>query len=133
MITGGAFSDLIYGGAGDDFVNGGFGYDRINGGSGADKFYHLGVFDHGSDWIQDYSAAEGDVLLFGDTSATVDDFRVNFGHTANSDGERSGDDDVAEAFVIYTPTWQIIWALVDGAGQDEINLKIGGEVFDLLA
>jgi len=132
VITGSALSDLVYGGAGDDFVNGGFGYDRINGGTGADRFYHLGIFDHGSDWIQDYTAAEGDVLQFGDASASRDDFQVNFDHTASPEGERSGDDDVAEGFVIYRPSGQIIWALVDGAGQDQINLKIGGEVFDLL-
>ena len=32
-------------------------------------------------------------------------------------------------------TGQIIWALVDGAGQDQINLQIAGssDVFDLLA
>ena len=133
VITGGAFSDLIYGGAGNDFVNGGFGHDRINGGSGADRFYHLGIADHGSDWLQDYSAPEGDVLLFGDPGATADDFQVNFSHTSNAEGIRSGDQDVAEGFVIYKPSGQIIWALVDGAGQDQINLKIGGEVFDLLA
>ena len=132
VITGGAFSDLIYGGAGDDFVNGGFGYDRINGGAGADKFFHLGIADHGSDWIQDYTAAEGDVLRFGIASVVADDFLVNFAHTSNAEGERSGQDDIAEGFVIYRPTGQIIWALVDGAGQDQINLKIGGEVFDLL-
>ena len=133
VITGSALSDVVFGGAGDDFVNGGFGHDRINGGAGADKFYHLGVSDHGSDWLQDYNAAEGDVLLFGDSSVSADDFQVNLAHTASAAGERSGDDDVQEAFVIYKPTEQIIWALVDGAGQDEINLKIGGEVFDLLA
>jgi len=72
-------------------------------------------------------------LVFGNTSASADDFQVNFAHTANDAGERSGDDDVAEGFVIYRPTGQIMWALVDGAGQDEINLKIGGDVFDLLA
>ncbi|MCU9837912.1 hypothetical protein OEZ49_09050 [Ruegeria sp. WL0004] len=133
VITGSAFSDLVFGGAGNDFVNGGFGHDRINGGSGADKFYHLGIFDHGSDWVQDYNAAEGDVLLFGNSSATRDQFQVNFNHTANAEGERAGDDAVQEAFVIYRPTGQIMWALVDGEGQSSINLQIGGEVFDLLA
>jgi len=130
VITGSAYSDLIFGGEGNDFVNGGFGHDRVNGGAGADKFYHLGIFDHGSDWIQDYTAAEGDVLLFGGASATVDDFQVNI---TNTDGAGSGD--VAEAFVIYIPTAQIVWALVDGAGQGEMNLKIAGssEVFDLFA
>ncbi|MCV2888454.1 calcium-binding protein [Ruegeria aquimaris] len=133
VITGSAFSDLVYGGAGDDFVNGGFGHDRINGGSGADKFFHVGVEGHGSDWVQDYNSAEGDMLLFGNTAATRADFQVNFAHTQNAEGERAGDDAVQEAFVIYRPTGQIMWALVDGEGQSSINLQIGSEVFDLLA
>ena len=128
----------MFGNAGDDFVNGGFGHDRINGGTGADKIFHVGgtedqMLGHGSDWVQDYNAAEGDVLLFGDAAATADQFQVNLNHTANSEGERSGDDDVQEAFVIYRPTGQILWALVDGEGQAQINLAIGSEVFDLLA
>ncbi|MCV2891365.1 hypothetical protein OE747_23905 [Ruegeria sp. XHP0148] len=133
VITGSAFSDLVFGGAGNDFVNGGFGHDRINGGSGADKFFHVGVEGHGSDWVQDYNAAEGDVLLFGNASATRAQFQVNFAHTQNAEGERAGDDAVQEAFVIYRPTGQIMWALVDGAGQSAINLQIGADVFDLLA
>ncbi|MFC3615311.1 hypothetical protein ACFORG_16250 [Lutimaribacter marinistellae] len=132
VITGGALSDLVFGGAGDDFVNGGFGYDRINGGDGADRFFHLGVADHGSDWVQDYDATEGDVLVFGQ-AATADQFQINLAHTATPDGVRSGDASVQEAFVIYRPTGQIMWALVDGEGQESINLQIGGEVFDLLA
>ncbi|NDW45097.1 calcium-binding protein [Ruegeria sp. PrR005] len=133
VITGSAFSDLVFGGAGDDFVNGGFGHDRINGGTGADKFFHVGASGHGSDWVQDYSSAEGDVLLFGIGSATRDQFQVNFAHTENAEGERAGDDAVQEAFVIYRPTGQIMWALVDGEGQESINLQIGSDVFDLLA
>ncbi|UWQ92435.1 hypothetical protein K3727_06485 [Rhodobacteraceae bacterium M382] len=133
VITGSAFSDLVFGGAGNDFVNGGFGHDRINGGSGADKFFHIGIADHGSDWVQDYVAADGDVLLWGGAAATASDFQVNLAHTANAAGERSGDDAVQEAFVIYKPTEQIIWALVDGGGQSSINIQIGGDVFDLLA
>ncbi|NDW47000.1 calcium-binding protein, partial [Ruegeria sp. PrR005] len=132
VITGSAFSDLVFGGAGDDFVNGGFGSDRINGGTGADKFFHVGVEGHGSDWVQDYNDAEGDVLLFGNSAVARTQFQVNFAHTENAAGERSGDDAVQEAFVIYRPTGQILWALVDGEGQESINLQIGSEVFDLL-
>ncbi|MDP2580543.1 hypothetical protein Q8W37_11420 [Shimia thalassica] len=132
-LTGSAFADQIFGGDGDDFVNGGFGHDLLNGGAGADRFYHIGIFDHGSDWIQDYDAAEGDILHFGNGSATVGQFQVNTTHTATAAGERSGDDNVEEAFVIYRPTGQIMWALVDGGGQSSINLQIGGDVFDLLA
>ncbi|MEQ9696154.1 calcium-binding protein, partial [Shimia sp. SDUM112013] len=54
ILTGSAWSDLIFGGNGDDFVNGGWGHDRVNGGAGADRFFHIGIRDHGSDWIQDY-------------------------------------------------------------------------------
>ena len=68
----------------------------------------------------------------GGAAATVADFQVNLAHTSDAGGERAGDDAVQEAFVTYIPTGQIIWALVDGGGQTEINLQIGGEVFDLL-
>jgi Ca2+-binding RTX toxin-like protein len=131
VLTGSALSDLVFGNAGDDFVNGGFGHDRINGGTGADRFFHLGILDHGSDFIQDYNAAEGDVLLFGQTGATRSQFQVNVSDAVAPDGEKAGDDAVQEAFVIYRPTGQILWALIDGAGQGEINLQLGSDVFDL--
>jgi hypothetical protein len=42
---------------------------------------------------------------------------------------------VAEAFVIYRPTGQIIWALVDGAAQPSLNVRVdadgAGHRFDL--
>ncbi|MDP2578781.1 putative Ig domain-containing protein [Shimia thalassica] len=131
-LTGSAYADQIFGSAGDDFVNGGFGHDLLNGGAGGDRFYHIGIFDHGSDWVQDYNAADGDILHFGNGSALRSQFQVNTTHTATAAGERSGDDDVEEAFVIYRPTGQIMWALVDGGGQSSINLQIGGNVFDLM-
>ncbi|UWQ19645.1 calcium-binding protein [Jannaschia sp. M317] len=124
-LTGSAFGDEIFGGDGMDFVNGGFGSDRVNGGADADSFFHLGIADHGSDWIQDYNAADGDVLVYGG-NATRDQFQINVTTTPTA-----GADDVAEAFVIYRPTGQILWALVDGDGQDQINLRLGGQVFDL--
>ncbi|UWQ18955.1 calcium-binding protein [Jannaschia sp. M317] len=126
-LTGSAFGDLIVGGDGFDFINGGFGSDRVNGGADADRFFHLGIRDHGSDWIQDYSFAEGDVLQFGG-SATIDQFQVNQANTANA-----GAAGVDEAFVIFKPSGQILWALVDGMGNDEITLRIAGQDFDLLA
>ncbi len=128
VITGSAWSDLIFGGDGNDFLNGGFGFDRLNGGAGADRFYHLGIADHGSDWVQDYNAAEGDVLFWGGGATAPSNFQINWADTANA-----GQDGVAEAFIIYRPTAQIVWALVDGADQSEVNLRIGTGVFDLLA
>jgi len=127
VLTGGAWGDLLYGGEDADFLNGGFGHDRLNGGAGADRFFHQGVAGHGSDWIQEYSAAEGDVLVFGGV-AGVDDFQINIAETAHA-----GQAGLAEAFVIYRPDGQILWALVDGAAQDRITVMIAGAGYDLLA
>ncbi|MCX7566936.1 calcium-binding protein [Sulfitobacter sp. F26169L] len=123
-LSGGALGDVIFGNAGDDFINGGFGYDRLNGGTGADTFFHIGIYDHGSDWIQDFSA--DDILKFGG-DATLAQFQVNTTNTAGA-----GDDATDEAFVIYKPTGQIIWALVDGAAHDSITLGIGSDTFELM-
>ncbi|QYX56876.1 hypothetical protein K1T73_00190 [Roseovarius sp. SCSIO 43702] len=128
VITGSALSDLIYGGDGSDFLNGGFGFDRLNGGAGADRFYHLGIPDHGSDWVQDYDAAEGDLLFWGGGPVSASDFQVNWADTANA-----GKDGVSEAFVIHRPSGHIIWALVDAADQPEINLRTPAGIYDLLA
>ena len=65
--------------------------------------------------------------MFGATAAR-DQFQVNFSAT-----QGAGQSGVQEAFVIYRPTGQILWALVDGGAQSSINLQIGGQVFDLLA
>lgn len=126
-LTGAAFSDLIFGGDGDDFLNGGFGHDRLNGGSGADRYYHLGIFDHGSDWVQDYNAADGDLLVWGGAaSARPADFQVNLTETA-----AAGQSGVPEAFVIHRPTGQIVWALVDGGDEAAIWLRIGTSTYDI--
>ncbi|MDO6484720.1 calcium-binding protein [Shimia thalassica] len=125
-LNGSALADFMFGGDGDDFVNGGFGHDLLNGGAGADEFFHLGVSDHGSDWVQDYSAADGDVLVFGDSTASASDFRVQLANTENA-----GSDAAAEAFVVHRPTGQVLWALVDGADEASINLRIVGLDYDL--
>ena len=127
LLAGGAGSDLMFAGPGDDTLNGGFGYDRLNGSEGADRFYHQGVAGHASDWVQDYTAFAGDLLQVGLAGATRAQFQVNTTFTAGA-----GAAGVAKAFVIYRPTGQILWALVDGAAQDQINIQIGGQVFDLL-
>ncbi|WP_175545393.1 calcium-binding protein [Thalassovita taeanensis] len=127
VLTGSSWGDLIFGGDGLDFINGGGGSDRLNGGAAADMFYHAGVASHGSDWIQDYDAAEGDVLVFGLSGASSSDFAVNFVSAGSGDGA------VDEAFITYAPNSQILWALVDGADQTSINLQLDGMVYDLLA
>lgn len=126
-LSGGVWSDLIYGGEGDDFLNGGFGHDRLNGGAGADTFYHLGIADHGADWIQDYNAAEGDVLMYGAT-ATASEFLVQRAFT-----QGAGLAGVGEVFITHKPSGVLLWALVDGDAQASLNVQIGSQIFDLLA
>ncbi|MFZ1468931.1 MAG: calcium-binding protein [Paracoccaceae bacterium] len=128
VLGGSGGSDVMSGNAGNDVLNGGFGFDRMNGGTGADSFFHAGVADHGSDWIQDYNAAEGDVLTVGLAGATRAQFQVNYNTTPGA-----GQAGVGEAFVIYRPTGQPLWALVDGGDDTVINLQIGGQVYDLVA
>ncbi|MBN2631598.1 MAG: hypothetical protein JXR75_13790 [Rhodobacteraceae bacterium] len=128
MVYGNAGSDLLHGNAGNDTLNGGFGFDQLNGGAGADTFFHIGLQGHGTDWIQDYTGDDGDVLMAGIANATRAQFQVNFNIT-----QGAGAGDVAEAFVVYRPTAQILWALVDGADNALINLSIGGQVYDLMA
>ncbi|WP_456389590.1 hypothetical protein [Profundibacter sp.] len=127
VMTGSAYGDEVHGGAGNDFINGGFGHDRVNGGTGADKFYHLGIFDHGADWIQDYNAADGDVLLWGGGTATADNFLIQRAETTNA-----GAAGVEEIFVTHIPSGNLLWALVDGDAQGQINIQIAGQVYDLL-
>lgn len=128
VLTGSAWSDQIFGNDGNDFINGGFGHDRVNGGAGADRFFHIGVAGHGSDWIQDYDQAEGDVLVFGGANPHISQFQVNSDHAPGA-----GAANLAEAFVIYRPTGQILWALVDGMAQDHLYLRFGGNDYDLFA
>lgn len=127
-LTGADWGDKIIGGGGDDFINGGFGYDRLHGGTGADLFFHAGVKLHNTDWVKDYNAAQGDVLLSGLRGSSASDYVVNFANTPGAD-----DPNVAEAFIGHKPTGQKLWALVDGGSQSEINIQIAGQIYDLLA
>ncbi|SPF78200.1 calcium-binding protein [Pseudoprimorskyibacter insulae] len=127
VLTGSAWSDQIFGGNGNDFINGGFGFDRVNGGLGADKFYHTGNVGHGSDWIQDYDAAQGDVLFYG-AAATKGDFLVQRATTASA-----GAADVQEVFITHKASGVLLWALIDGDAQASLNVMSNGLTFDLLA
>lgn len=127
ILTGQAGRDRLAGGSGADFINGGWGPDTLIGDGGADRFYHAIVAGHGSDWITDFSNAEGDHLVFSG-GAEVDDFQVNYAASADK-----GQADVDEAFIIWRPTGQIVFALIDGAELDAIWLNLDSGTLDLLA
>lgn len=127
VLTGSAFGDYLFGGDGNDFLNGGYGFDRLNGGPGADRFYHSGHSAHKTDWMNDFNSAEGDLLVYG-ARAKASDFHIIFDHIPGV-----GDTNIAEASIVHSPSGQTLWILVDGSSQDEINLQVRGDVFDLLA
>ena len=56
-------NDMAYGGAGDDTLLAGAGFDQLWGGAGADRFEFYRNF--GWNRVEDFSAAEGDVLALG--------------------------------------------------------------------
>ena len=64
-FDGGAGNDLIVGGAAADTLSGGVGADTLTGGLGADRFT-WDALNEGGDRITDFSAAQGDKLVFAD-------------------------------------------------------------------
>ncbi len=125
-LSGGAYSDVLFGNAGDDFLDGGAGSDRINGGSGADTFYHSGLAIDGMDWIQDYSYADGDELMIGLSGASADDFMLHYADTF-----AAGRASIDEVYLIYTPTGDTLFALIDAELQASITVNIGSASFDI--
>lgn len=123
----GAWGDALFGGDGNDVLNGGLGHDQETGGAGADQFVHDLSDTLGGDWIADYSASQGDVLVFTGATASAQDFSVQ---TLSAGAGAPGVDEVE---IVYTPTGQVIWTLVDGAAQAQIWVQSGGQSFDLLA
>jgi hypothetical protein len=103
-----------------------FGSDRVNGRCGPDRVCHVAAGGHGADEIEDVGDAEGDRLVRGG-AATASQIEVSFANTAGA-----GDSGTDEAFVIYRPNGQILWALVDGAVQGAIDPQIVGRSTTLL-
>lgn len=72
-LFGGGGTDVIYGEGGADRLWGDAGYDQMWGGSGADVFIFASTLDSpyssGSDWIRDFSRAQGDKISIGSIDA----------------------------------------------------------------
>jgi len=65
IIDAGAGNDIVYGQEGDDIIEGGSGDDYLVGGSGADTFVWRAA-ESGTDVVNDFSTAEGDILNIAD-------------------------------------------------------------------
>lgn len=116
-------ADTLLGGAGDDGLWGGNGADILTGGSGADRFNHAGTSAEGTDRVTDYSAAQGDVLVYTPTGATRTQFSVSFVTTATG----------GEARVTHKPSGQVLWIVeYSGATPTDLIVQSGTTSFDLL-
>jgi Ca2+-binding RTX toxin-like protein len=131
-LAGNYGADTLIGGPGDDFLNPGHGEDQVRGGAGADRFWSNGWavgFDHsaGTDWIADYSYAEGDVLALalGTFSGAL---RVE---RAGING--AGDPGVNELVIFdRVDASRPLWILVDGDAQDRLRIDGGSGAYDLM-
>jgi serralysin len=117
-IFGGQGADVLWGGLGRDSLDGGLGADRLGGGAGADLFAHAGTGGQGSDWILDFDAAEGDMLVFGIAGAQTSDFSVTYQTLAGA-----GSTEAAEALITFLPLDRLVWILVDCATETSILLQ----------
>ena len=126
QLLGEVGEDVLVGGDGNDTLDGGAGTDQLTGGLGADQFRHDGLAAQGTDWVTDYLAGQGDVLVFTTAGATRAQFGVTFGVVDGMGGA------AAEAYVTYLPTGQPLWLIADGAAMADLMLRLGTTSFDLL-
>ncbi len=126
-LIGGAGNDTLWAGAGNDRLEGGEGDDLLMGGAGADQFLHSGTAAEGSDLVIDYSASQGDLLVYTGIGAQRSDFRVEIIRLPDI-----GSASQSEAQIVHLPTGRILWTLADGAGMTDIFLRIGNSNYDLV-
>lgn len=127
-LYGGLGSDLLEGGNGADYLHGGAGDDLISGGAGPDRFAHDGTAQSGSDWILDYSAGQGDVLLFEGEPALRGDFSA-----VQATRARLWVTQEPVWIVTYLPTNTQVWVLENQNNAiTSIAITAGGVTFDLL-
>ena len=69
----------------------------------------------------DYSAAEGDLLVFGIAGATAADFSLLRSTVAGM-----GSPAIADLLVIHGPTGQVLWTIADGAPLLSLDLQVEG-------
>lgn len=124
LLSGGDGDDRLTGNAGDDRLQGDAGNDTLEGGAGVDLFVHSGLAADGTDLVTDYCLHHADVLLFGQTGASADQFSVVLSSV------RGGT--ALDATVTYLPTGQVIWVLEDVGPITDILLQSGSSSFTIL-
>lgn len=123
-LYGGDGNDVLYGNPGEDTLWGGAGNDTLTGGSDRDVHAHSGLAGDGTDLITDYCLHHGDVLLFGLTGASSDQFSVAFSHLGGGTAK--------DATITYLPTGQVIWILEDVGPITDIIVQSGSSSFTIL-
>ncbi|WP_444455684.1 hypothetical protein ACTTAI_01550 [Rhodobacter capsulatus] len=114
-LRGGSGADLLKGGAGSDVLYGDGDNDTLTGGPGNDLFLHDGRKAWGTDWITDYTAQ--DTLVFLGQAAKLSSFGLRW-------VTLGGDDAVRDVQILYRPTGEAIWTVIDAESLDRLALRI---------
>ncbi|CUJ88738.1 Hemolysin, chromosomal [Shimia thalassica] len=121
LLRGGYGNDTLRGGDGDDFLFGGLGRDSVTGGAGADFFF---VSDEPGDTlrIRDYSAAEGDAVVFDGTLVSADEFHMRSDRSVIIGADGETDVNIYNT-VLYWNDQAVVY--FDGhEGLDEVVLRL---------
>ncbi|MDO6482389.1 Ig-like domain-containing protein [Shimia thalassica] len=121
LLLGGYGNDTLRGGDGDDFLFGGLGRDSVTGGAGADFFF---VSDEPGDTlrIRDYSAAEGDAVVFDGTLVSADEFHMRSDRSVIIGADGETDVNIYNT-VLYWNDQAVVY--FDGhEGLDEVVLRL---------
>ncbi len=120
-LRGGAGADVLFGGGGSDYLIGGGGDDHLSGGAGGDRFVHRGQ-GQGLDWIDDFSAIDGDLLVFRIDGAVAEDFSLLSGADL-----ADAPDTVADQYVMHLPSGMLLFALAD-VGDTDVGFTLAGSL-----
>jgi len=112
--------DRLHGGEGDDYLAGGDGADQLWGEAGADGFIFRDT-DRGVDIVADFSAAEGDFLVYDGGAVTRASFQVEFRSVAGV-----GDAAVRDALVHFGAGGPVLCILQDAGDLTSLRLLDAG-------
>lgn len=123
-LEGGGQRDVLKGGAGADRLLGEGGVDVLIGGAGADRYIHDGGPKDRHDIVRGFDEGR-DLLVFRGEVEGRRDFDVEFRET-------HGRSDVADAHIRHEPTDRLVWIVQDAETFDDIDIRTGGDTFDIL-
>jgi Ca2+-binding RTX toxin-like protein len=115
-LEGNAAADIIHGGAGDDYLAGGDAVDLLYGDAGADGFVFRSA-DRGGDIVADFSAAEGDFLVYDGGAVTRANFQVEIRAV-----QGVGNEAIRDVLIHFGAGGPVLWTLQDAGDLTSLKL-----------